>query len=67
MLSRARRDVNVVGKKPDTEDVHHQELMGPLEPLSQEIALLRNSQPPAHALLNEEKNLLAQERCLPLQ
>jgi uncharacterized membrane protein YcaP (DUF421 family) len=38
-----------VGKKPDTEDVRHQELMGRLERLSQEIALLRGSQPPARA------------------
>jgi len=38
-----------VGKKPDTEDVRHQELMGRLELLSQEIALLRGSQPPARA------------------
>jgi len=38
-----------VGKKPDTEDVRHQELIGRLERLSQEIALLRGSQPPARA------------------
>jgi uncharacterized membrane protein YcaP (DUF421 family) len=38
-----------VGRKPDTEDVRHQELMGRLERLSQEIALLRGSQPPAPA------------------
>lgn len=38
-----------VGRKPDTEDVRHQELMGRLERLSQEIALLRGSQPPARA------------------
>jgi uncharacterized membrane protein YcaP (DUF421 family) len=38
-----------VGKKPDTEDVRHQELMGRLERLTQEIALLRRSQPPARA------------------
>jgi uncharacterized membrane protein YcaP (DUF421 family) len=38
-----------VGKKPDTEDVRHQELMGRLERLSQQIALLRGSQPPARA------------------
>lgn len=36
-----------VGKKPDTEDMRHQELMGRLERLTQEIALLRGSQPPA--------------------
>jgi uncharacterized membrane protein YcaP (DUF421 family) len=38
-----------VGKKPDTEDVRHQELVGRLERLTQEIALLRSSQPPARA------------------
>jgi uncharacterized membrane protein YcaP (DUF421 family) len=38
-----------VGKKPDTEDVRHQELIGRLERLTQEIALLRGSQPPARA------------------
>jgi len=38
-----------VGKKPDAEDVRHQELLGKLERLTQEIALLRGSQPPAHA------------------
>jgi uncharacterized membrane protein YcaP (DUF421 family) len=38
-----------VGKKPDTEDMRHQELMGRLERLSQEIARLRGSQPPARA------------------
>jgi uncharacterized membrane protein YcaP (DUF421 family) len=38
-----------VGMKPDTEDVRHQELMGRLERLSQEIALLRGFQPPARA------------------
>jgi uncharacterized membrane protein YcaP (DUF421 family) len=38
-----------VGKKPDPEDVRHQELMGRLERLTQEIAQLRSSQPPAHA------------------
>jgi uncharacterized membrane protein YcaP (DUF421 family) len=38
-----------VGKKPDPEDVRHQELVGRLERLTQEIALLRSSQPPSHA------------------
>jgi uncharacterized membrane protein YcaP (DUF421 family) len=38
-----------VGKKPDPEDVRHQELVGRLERLTKEIALLRSSQPPAHA------------------
>jgi uncharacterized membrane protein YcaP (DUF421 family) len=38
-----------VGRKPDTEDVRHQELIGRLEQLTQEIALLRGSQPPARA------------------
>jgi uncharacterized membrane protein YcaP (DUF421 family) len=38
-----------VGKRPGTEDVRHQELVGRLERLSQEIAALRGSQPPARA------------------
>ncbi len=38
-----------LGKKPATEDVRHQELLGKLERLTQEIALLRGAQPPAHA------------------
>ena len=38
-----------LGKKPGTEDVRHQQLLGRLERLAQEIALLRSSQPPAHA------------------
>jgi uncharacterized membrane protein YcaP (DUF421 family) len=38
-----------VGKKPGTEDVRHKELLGKLEGLAQEIALLRGSQPPARA------------------
>jgi uncharacterized membrane protein YcaP (DUF421 family) len=37
------------GKKPTGEDVRHQELLGQLERLTQEIALLRGSQPPARA------------------
>src|SRR5712692_1540489 len=38
-----------LGKKPTGEDVRHQELVGKLERLAQEIALLRGSQPPARA------------------
>ena len=38
-----------LGKKPTGEDVRHQELVGKLERLTQEIALLRGSQPPARA------------------
>ena len=38
-----------LGKKPGTEDVRHQELLTRLERLAQEVALLRGSQPPAHA------------------
>lgn len=38
-----------IGKKPGTEDVRHQELLGKMESLAHEIALLRGSQPPAHA------------------
>jgi uncharacterized membrane protein YcaP (DUF421 family) len=38
-----------LGKKPSGEDVRHQELLGKLERLTQEIALLRGSQPPARA------------------
>jgi uncharacterized membrane protein YcaP (DUF421 family) len=38
-----------IGKKPDTEDIRHQELLGRLERLAQEIALLRSSRPPAGA------------------
>jgi len=38
-----------LGKKPASEDVRHQELLGKLERLSQEIAMLRGSQPPARA------------------
>lgn len=37
-----------IGKKPGTEDVRHQELLGKMEGLAREIALLR-SQPPARA------------------
>ncbi|PYT52487.1 MAG: DUF421 domain-containing protein [Acidobacteria bacterium] len=38
-----------IGKKPGSEDVRHQELIGRLERLAQELALLRSSQPPARA------------------
>src|SRR5438876_103253 len=38
-----------LGKQPTGEDVRHQELLGKLERLAQEIALLRGSQPPASA------------------
>src|ERR1700682_4758264 len=38
-----------LGKKPTGEDVRHQELVGKLERLTQEIALLRGSQPQARA------------------
>lgn len=38
-----------LGKKPPVEDVRHQELLGKLERLTQEIALLRGSRPPAPA------------------
>ena len=38
-----------LGKKPSGEDVRHQELLGKLDRLTQEIAQLRGSQPPARA------------------
>jgi uncharacterized membrane protein YcaP (DUF421 family) len=38
-----------IGKKPGTEDVRHQELLGKLERLAHEIAMLRGAQPPARA------------------
>ena len=38
-----------IGKKPRTEDVRHQELLGKLERLAQEISLVRGAQPPARA------------------
>ena len=38
-----------IGKKPAMEDVRHQQLLGKMESLAHEIALLRGSQPPAHA------------------
>jgi uncharacterized membrane protein YcaP (DUF421 family) len=41
--------LSFLGKKPGTEDIRHQDLVARLERLSQEIALLRGSQPPARA------------------
>src|SRR5499427_7899634 len=41
--------MTLIGKKPGTEDVRHQELLGKLERLTQEVLLLRGSQPPARA------------------
>jgi len=38
-----------IGKKPGAEDVRHQELLGKMESLAHEIALLRGSQPSARA------------------
>ncbi|HKW31967.1 MAG TPA: YetF domain-containing protein [Candidatus Acidoferrum sp.] len=38
-----------IGKKPAVEDVRHEELLGKMESLTREIALLRGSQPPARA------------------
>ena len=38
-----------LGKKPAEEDVRHQELLGKIESLAHEIALLRGSPPPARA------------------
>jgi uncharacterized membrane protein YcaP (DUF421 family) len=38
-----------IGKKPATEDLRHQELLGRLERLMQEVVRLRGSQPPARA------------------
>src|SRR6201987_2360714 len=38
-----------LGKKPTGEAIRHQELLAKLDFLSQEIARLRGSQPPAHA------------------
>jgi uncharacterized membrane protein YcaP (DUF421 family) len=38
-----------LGKKPAAEDVRHEELLGKMESLAHEIALLRGSQPPARA------------------
>lgn len=41
--------LSFVGKKPGTEDVRHQELIGRLEKLMEEVVRLRASQPPARA------------------
>jgi uncharacterized membrane protein YcaP (DUF421 family) len=41
--------LSFIGKKPGTEDVRHQELLGRLERLNQEIAALRGSLPSARA------------------
>jgi uncharacterized membrane protein YcaP (DUF421 family) len=38
-----------IGKKPDTEDVRHRELLGRLERLMEEVVRLRGAQPPARA------------------
>ena len=38
-----------VGKKPAAEEVRHHELLGKVESLAHEIALLRGSWPPARA------------------
>ena len=38
-----------IGRKPTSEDVRHQELLGKLDQLAKEITLLRGSQPPARA------------------
>jgi uncharacterized membrane protein YcaP (DUF421 family) len=38
-----------IGRKPTSEDVRHQELLGKLEQLTKEITMLRGSQPPARA------------------
>ncbi|MGB2591493.1 MAG: YetF domain-containing protein [Candidatus Acidiferrum sp.] len=41
--------LSFAGKKPATEDVRHQELVGRLERLMEEIVHLKTSQPPAQA------------------
>ncbi len=38
-----------VAKKPDTEDIRHQEILRKFDALTQEIARLRKLQPPATA------------------
>ena len=38
-----------IGKKPASEEVRHQEVLGRLEKLMEEVARLRGSQPPARA------------------
>ncbi len=46
---KVRGTLTFLAKKPTGEDVRHQQLLGKLELLAQEIALLRSSQPPARA------------------
>lgn len=41
--------LSFVGKKPGSEDVRHQELVGRLEKLMEEVMRLKGSQPPARA------------------
>ncbi len=41
--------LSFVGKKPASEEVRHQELLGRLEKLMEEVTRLRASQPPASA------------------
>jgi uncharacterized membrane protein YcaP (DUF421 family) len=41
--------LSFLGKKPGTEDIRHQDLVARLERLTQEITLLRGSQPPSRA------------------
>lgn len=41
--------LSFVGKKPASEEVRHQELLGRLEKLMEEVTRLRASQPPANA------------------
>ena len=41
--------LSFVGKKPAAEDLRHQELLGRLEKVMEEVVRLRGSQPPAHA------------------
>jgi hypothetical protein len=38
-----------VGKKPDSEDIRHQELMDKIEKLMEEVLRLRGTLPPAKA------------------
>jgi uncharacterized membrane protein YcaP (DUF421 family) len=41
--------LSFIGKKPDVEEKRHRELLNRIEQLSEEIALLRNTQPPSVA------------------
>jgi uncharacterized membrane protein YcaP (DUF421 family) len=41
--------LSFVGKKPATEDVRHQELLGRLERLTELVVRLKSSEPPARA------------------